>query len=86
MAQLADAVLIPGPSLTRLVDKLVADNLVYRLVDENDRRRVLVYLTGRGRALHDRVAADVEKQSAAILSGLATRDAVRLTALLERLR
>ena len=76
MAQLAEAALIPGPSLTRLVDKLVADNLVYRLVDENDRRRVLVYLTRRGRALHQRVSAHVEEEREAIL-GRAVRPRCR---------
>ena len=85
MAQLAEAALIPGPSLTRLVDKLVADNFVYRLVDENDRRRVLVYLTERGRTLHQRVSAQVEEEREAILGGLSATDAERLTALLARL-
>ncbi len=54
-----------GPTLTRVVDKLVATATVYREVDPEDRRRVRVYLSPRGRALHKRVAgrvAEVERE------------------------
>ncbi|MFG2780362.1 MarR family winged helix-turn-helix transcriptional regulator [Streptomyces prunicolor] len=56
MTEIADQVLMPAPSLTKLVDRMVADNLVYRRPDRADRRRVLLHLTARGRALHQRAA------------------------------
>jgi DNA-binding MarR family transcriptional regulator len=48
MSQLAEATLLPGASLTRLIDAMIADNLVHRKVDDTDRRRVLVFPTRRG--------------------------------------
>lgn len=51
MAELAEYVFLPSPTVTRLVDRMVADNLVHRKVDKRDRRRVLVFATARGRRL-----------------------------------
>jgi DNA-binding MarR family transcriptional regulator len=48
MTALADHAFLPAPSLTKLVDQLVDQNLVYRRVDAADRRRVLAHLTPRG--------------------------------------
>jgi DNA-binding MarR family transcriptional regulator len=61
MAELAGHGLLSPPTLTRLIDSMVADNLVYRKVDERDRRRVLVFATQRGRSLHRRIAARIER-------------------------
>ena len=51
MGDLAAAVLMPHPTLTKAVDRLVESALVYRRQDEADRRRVAVYLADRGRDL-----------------------------------
>ncbi|CCH31267.1 MarR family transcriptional regulator [Actinosynnema sp. NPDC047251] len=54
-----------GPTVTRVVDKLVSTAAVYREVDPEDRRRVRVYLSPRGRAQHKRLAvkvAEVERE------------------------
>ncbi|MFD5815959.1 MarR family winged helix-turn-helix transcriptional regulator [Streptomyces sp. NPDC127038] len=48
MTALADHAFLPAPSLTKLMDQLVDQNLVYRRVDPADRRRVLAHLTPRG--------------------------------------
>src|SRR5438309_589161 len=48
MTDLADYALLPGPTATKLIDRMVADGLVYRRPDPADRRKVLVYLTERG--------------------------------------
>lgn len=55
MNELIAHTLLAPPTATRLVDGMVADNLAYRVVDERDRRRVLVHATERGRALHRRL-------------------------------
>ncbi len=60
MSALAEFVLVPPPTLTKLVDRLVSENLVYRRIDPEDRRRVLVSLTPRGRRLHRRLRGVVE--------------------------
>ena len=56
MSEAADYAMLPAPTLTKAVDQLVAANLVYRRADRHDRRRVLIYLTARGRRLHARLA------------------------------
>ncbi|MBB5953791.1 DNA-binding MarR family transcriptional regulator [Saccharothrix tamanrassetensis] len=50
-----------GPTVTRVVDKLVSIAAVYREVDPEDRRKVRVYLSPRGRTLHKRLAVKVEE-------------------------
>ena len=51
MSELAEFTQLPPAALTRLVDGLVADNLVHRKPDPRDRRGVLVHITERGQAL-----------------------------------
>lgn len=48
MTALADHAFLPAPTLTKLIDQLVDQNLVFRRVDPADRRRVLAQLTPRG--------------------------------------
>ncbi|MGK5532385.1 MarR family winged helix-turn-helix transcriptional regulator [Streptomyces sp. URMC 129] len=64
MTAIAECVLLPPPTLTRLVDQLVDDGVVHRRVDPLDRRRILAYLTPRGvefwRHLDERVRASWE--------------------------
>jgi DNA-binding MarR family transcriptional regulator len=51
MTDLAEAVLMPHPTLTKAIDRLVEDAIVYRRQDTADRRRVAVYLSDLGREL-----------------------------------
>jgi MarR family transcriptional regulator, organic hydroperoxide resistance regulator len=55
MTDLAEAVLMPHPTLTKAVDRLVDDALVYRRQDNADRRRVAVYLSDLGHDLLGRL-------------------------------
>ncbi len=49
MGELAELLAINHPTLTKMVDRLVSANAVYRTPDAADRRRVLIHLTERGR-------------------------------------
>ena len=60
MSEIAEFALMPPPSTTKLIDRMVSNNLVYRRVDPTDRRRVLVFLSARGRAAHRRLRPVVE--------------------------
>jgi DNA-binding MarR family transcriptional regulator len=82
MTEVADFVLVPAPSVTRLVDRMVTDGLVHRTADPNDRRRVLVHLTPRGEALARRLDDIVQRQQHALLDGFEPADAERLLGLL----
>ncbi|GIF00802.1 MarR family winged helix-turn-helix transcriptional regulator [Paractinoplanes rishiriensis] len=66
MTELADQAFLPPASLTRLVDHLVEDNLLYRRVDDVDRRRIRAYLTPRGLRLYQRVGREVQDSLAGL--------------------
>ncbi|GCB52981.1 MarR family winged helix-turn-helix transcriptional regulator [Streptomyces sp. NL15-2K] len=81
MTAVAEAVFLPPPTLTKLVDHLVDQNLVYRRVDPLDRRRIRAHLTPRGRAYWHRISREVHAQ----WPTLSESDDELLRALLERL-
>lgn len=85
MTALADHAFLPAPSLTKLVDQLVDQNLVFRRVDPADRRRVLAHLTPRGREHWRRLVREVRADWAGLEPALAGEDGERLKALLDRL-
>lgn len=69
MTRVGERTRITAPSLTRAVDRLVEDALAYREIDFEDRRRVLVHVSARGRRVHGRLEPGVrDGQSAALLS------------------
>lgn len=55
MAELAAAAVLPPPTLTRTMDRLVERGIVMRLIDRADRRKVVALLTPSG----DRIALDL---------------------------
>ena len=57
MTELAARVMLPPSSLTRRVDRLVADGLLERSRSDRDSRLMLVRLTASGRGLVRRAAA-----------------------------
>jgi len=61
MTEIAGHVMVPAPTLTKIVDRLVESALVYRRPDERDRRRILVFLSDHGRELHRRLAPEVQR-------------------------
>jgi DNA-binding MarR family transcriptional regulator len=87
MSELAEVCLLPAATLTRLVDRMVAENLVYRRGDPGDRRRILVRITERGGAQHGRLLARLRRDN--VLAGIGD-DLVQLTdvlnAMIDRLR
>lgn len=85
MSGIATLIGIPAPTLTKIVDRLVDSALVHRRADEADRRRVLVFLSSHGRAVHDRLAPAVARADADLATLLPGVDARRLSALLARL-
>ncbi|WP_420344107.1 MarR family winged helix-turn-helix transcriptional regulator [Paenirhodobacter sp.] len=72
MGHLAERVLVEPATLTKIIDRMVRENLVFRVPDEKDRRKVRVALAGAGvamcRQLHE-VSGDHEKHIAETFSG-----------------
>ncbi|MET9904196.1 MarR family transcriptional regulator [Streptomyces sp. NPDC006446] len=81
MTAIAEAVFLPPATLTKLVDHLVDQNLLYRRVDPNDRRRILAHLTPRGRTYWRRLDREVRAGWPVLSDG----DDELLRSLLERL-
>jgi DNA-binding MarR family transcriptional regulator len=62
--------LMLAPKLSKLVDRMVSANLVLRRADQEDRRRVLLFASARGKqalAEWDVAAAEVQQQFREIL-------------------
>lgn len=67
MRELADIVLMNPPTLTKLVDRMVADGLVQRQLASEDHRRVNLVLTDIGLELSNKIAERVEAQNDRII-------------------
>lgn len=85
MRDIAVAVTVPAPTLTKLVDRLVSSNLVHRRSDPQDRRRVLVLLTPRGRALRQQLQKVVDQHHHRLVEVLGEDGYADLAELLGRL-
>jgi DNA-binding MarR family transcriptional regulator len=86
MNEIASDALVPPPTLTKVVDRLVAANLVHRRSDPLDRRRVLILLTPRGRSLRQRLDRIVQQHHQGLSDVLGESGLGQLTELLGRLR
>jgi DNA-binding MarR family transcriptional regulator len=85
MTALAEHAFLPAPSLTKLIDQLVDQNLVYRRVDPADRRRILAHLTPRGMQRWQLLDREVRADWGELEPLLPMGERVRLDHLLEQL-
>lgn len=84
MTELADALVIGGPTLTRIADRLVSENLVYRAPDPHDRRRVRLHLTDAGDICAAEAAELVADMQALLAARFADLDLDDLSSALAR--
>lgn len=85
MTEIAEHALLPAPTLTKVVDRLVSAGLVYRRPDEEDRRRILVFLSERGQEEVTRLTAAVETEWARVQDAVGREELALLRALLTRI-
>ena len=85
MGGLAARLFLDGPTLTRIIDRMVASAEVYRGPDPNDRRKVLVFLSRKGAALFDSVRATGASLERDMQDHLGTPQAATLVRLLSEL-
>lgn len=81
MGDLAEAVLLNHPTLTKTIDRMMANSLVYRVPAPHDRRRMLIFCSDRGLALARRLnslALSQEDHIARSWGDKATSDLKRL--------
>jgi MarR family transcriptional regulator for hemolysin len=84
--ELAEAVGIEGPTLTRHLDGMERAELVRRRRGTLDRRAVQVELTRAGHALHDRLLKAVINFNQELRAGLSGEDVETLRSLLRQLQ
>lgn len=82
MGRLAELVLLAPPTLTKIVDRMVADGLVQRQISTEDQRQVHLVLSALGALKRDRVRRFARAQDAALLERLGPEAAHRLRATL----
>ncbi len=85
MGHLAELVLVDSTTLTKIIDRMVVEALVYRGPDPKDRRKVLIYLASKGAALHTRLGQIVGDQQRQIIDRLRGDKAETLKELLRDL-
>jgi DNA-binding MarR family transcriptional regulator len=83
MSEAAKYAGLASPALTKLVDRLVTNNIVYRRIDLEDRRKVRIFLTRRGKSMHRRLAEIVDQCQVELLAE--TADGELIEELLQRL-
>ncbi|TXL73183.1 MarR family transcriptional regulator [Vineibacter terrae] len=85
MGDLAEAALLNHPTLTKTIDRMVSDSLVYRISDPADRRKVLIFSSDRGKALSRRLNSLALSQEAHIVNSYGGKATMELKRLLETL-
>lgn len=83
MTEIAGHAMVPPPTLTKIVDRLIESSLVYRRPDDTDRRRILVFLSEHGTQQHAVLAPRVTQVEDEFVSRLAEADAAHLSRLLQ---
>jgi DNA-binding MarR family transcriptional regulator len=85
MGEIAQQSLIEAPTLTKIIDRMVAEGLVYRAPDPNDRRRVLILTAPAGKTLFKRLRGVSTAQEQRIVDLLEGDKAAALRSLLKEL-
>jgi MarR family transcriptional regulator, organic hydroperoxide resistance regulator len=85
MGELAELVLLNGPALTKNIDKLVSRGVVQRAADDEDNRRVLVFISDLGLDVVARLRKRVDAHHETIEEALGPRKTLQLKKLLENL-
>lgn len=78
MSTIADAAVVPGATLTRLVDRLTELALVVRRIDRDDKRRVVVALSARGASVTAELRETENEVSSEIVAALGPERAAAL--------
>ena len=84
MRELADSVSLNRPTMTKVVDRLVADTLAYRVPDPRDRRKVRIFLSDQGRALFRKQDEYVSTHQKLVEKGYGIEETKQLKEMLEK--
>lgn len=84
-SRIAESTHLSGGAMTNRIDGLEKRGFVERIVDPNDRRRVLVQLTGEGKNLVDRATIARFESAKDAVEGLSKSEQSDLSSLLRKL-
>lgn len=82
---LAASLGIEGPSLTRILDQLIAKGLIERSEDASDRRAKLLALSPQGRAMVTEITGKVAALEHDLLSAFGDAEIEQMSSFVERL-
>lgn len=82
ITRLAETALIEQSRLTRIIDQMDTRGLLRRKSDSDDRRRVRIFLTAKGRRLATSLIEDAREHEKALLASLADSNVDQLKPLL----
>ncbi len=68
MTKIAEGLCLNLPTVTKLVDRMVSDNLVYRKPHHKDRRRVQIFMTDRGMTILSEARNIIQKNEAEVIA------------------
>ena len=85
MSQLAQLVLMNPPTLTKLIDRMVSDNLVHRKVSRKDHRQVNLVLTDLAHRRIGQVRTEVQSEDERIEQIVGKENAALLNDMLSRI-
>ena len=86
ISEISDRMITRDPDVTRLVDRLIKQGLVRRERDTEDRRVVLVEITGAGLAMLARLDGPAGEYTDGAMAGLKAAELRTLDSLLNELR
>lgn len=81
--QLAERAAVEMPTVTRTVQRMVRDGLVFREANPKDARSVQILLTPRGRALREEVETTLARAMRVALEGIDDRERAQLIRMLD---
>ncbi len=82
MSDLTRAALLNHPTLTKMIDRMISNALVYRRADPKDGRRVLIFISEHGRAVNERLNRLANQHQAELVEGYGDRQTEALRRLL----
>jgi MarR family transcriptional regulator, organic hydroperoxide resistance regulator len=85
MGELAQAALLNHPTLTKTIDRMISQALVYRRVDPLDRRKILIFISNDGKAVNERLNRLANSHQAGLIDSCGDSGAAELKRLLEGL-
>jgi DNA-binding MarR family transcriptional regulator len=85
VTELAKITLFKQPTLTKVIDRMSKQGLVERRASERDRRKVLVFITPKGRGQIVDLLARAKQHEREVLAGLTDADVNALKAALHNL-